>query len=148
MNCDRAGSIHEKETRQQQTEVEPLVARHERVQAVAHISSAIAHSHANEAQIIRKQQPTDSEKAATNANQRPGLPSCANENASTSAQAIYRKLCPNYKGQRITIRMCNTTRDQKIRIMIRPESTYGHISQSSLAIASRDVSISTVSATP
>src|SRR5947207_11400007 len=62
MNCDRAANIHEKETRQQQTEVEPLVARHERVQTVAHFSSAIAHSHANEAQIIRKQQQTDGEK--------------------------------------------------------------------------------------
>src|SRR5256885_17071703 len=27
----------------------------------------------------------------------------------------------------MTVRMCNTTRDEKIRIMIRPERTYGHI---------------------
>jgi hypothetical protein len=48
----------------------------------------------------------------------------------------------------MTVRMCNTTRDQKTRMMIRPESTYGHIIKSNLAIASREVSISTVSATP
>jgi hypothetical protein len=62
INRDRAGNIDQKESRQQQPEVEPLVARHERIQPVAHISRAIPHSHANQAQIIRKQQPTDGEK--------------------------------------------------------------------------------------
>ncbi len=62
MNCDCATNIHQKESRQQQPEVEPLVARQERIQPVAHISGVIPYSHANQAQIIRKQQPTDAEK--------------------------------------------------------------------------------------
>src|SRR6266513_1824161 len=62
MNGDRAGYIHQKESRQQQPEVEPLIACHERIQPVTHISGAIPHSDANHAQIIRKQQPTHGEK--------------------------------------------------------------------------------------
>ena len=62
-NKSRPRRQHSRErTQQQQPEVEPLVARHERVQAVAHISGAIPHSHANQAQIVCKQQPTDGEK--------------------------------------------------------------------------------------
>src|SRR4029450_3907181 len=62
MNCDRAGNIHEKETGQQQPEIEPLIACHERIQPGAYLSGAIAPSHANQAQIIREQQPTHGEK--------------------------------------------------------------------------------------
>src|SRR5205823_13717025 len=62
INCDRASNTHQKESRQQQPEVEPLTACQDRIQPVAHISGAIPHSHANQAQIIRKQQPTDGEK--------------------------------------------------------------------------------------
>jgi len=62
MNCDSAGNIHQKESRQQQPEVDPLIACDERIQPLARVSGAIPPSHANQAQIIRKQQPTDREE--------------------------------------------------------------------------------------
>src|SRR5215475_10932052 len=73
INRDRTGNIHQKESRQQQPEVEPLIARHERIQPVAHISGSISHSHANQAQIVRKQQPTDSKKCRYECEPAPGV---------------------------------------------------------------------------
>src|SRR5574338_874405 len=62
MNCDRTSDIHEEKPRQQEREIEFLIACHQGIEAAACFSRAIAHSCANKAQIIRKEQPTYREK--------------------------------------------------------------------------------------
>src|SRR5438309_8747373 len=61
---------------------------------------------------------------------------------------MYRKMCPNSSGHRITVMMCKTAHNQKTKITSRPATTYGQ--KKSLDSESRlwAFSIKTVSATP